>query len=389
MKIIFISDGSVTNPILHSQGLPILQTLGNESYFISFETQSKEDFSKYYEKQLKDNFNRVKFYPIFLKGFLPLGIENIILGVIKIISLIFNKRISIVHSRSLIPTFVGIISKFILLGKISVIYDNRGVLIEEEIFKGNWRRDSFKVSFFFLIEKIIIKYSNHIVVVSNSFKNYILTKYDLLSLENKISVIPNGTEIIRRKENYNVKSDKEIICVYSGSSAPWQKNDSVFEMFSMAKNVLREIKFKIITYEKEIFEAKAKNYPSISSSIKLINVPSKKVNDELEKCNFGILIRDNNVINNVASPLKFAEYLAAGLPVIVSENVGDTEEIINKYNVGVILRDSNYKKAIYEIIELLKDEQIKERCKMVAEKEFNLENSIKMYKKIYTQINNT
>ncbi len=386
MNILFISDGSVTNPILHSQGLPLLQSLEKKSYFISFETQTIDDYKRYVEKNLKNNFSKVVFCPIFLKGVFPFGLENIVFGVIKVISLCLRKRISIVHARSLIPAFIGIISKFLFLGKISIVFDNRGALIEEEILKGNWNRLSYKVKFFSFIEKLIVKYSNQIIVVSNSFKKHILANYNFLGINHKISVIPNGTKILLNNKNLPSNFSDRITCVYSGSSASWQKIESVFEFFVIAKKKFSNISFKIITYEIETFKEKAKKYLSLEPNILIANVPTHKVKDELSKCNFGILIRDNNIINNVASPLKFAEYLAAGLPVIVSENVGDTEEIINKYNVGVILRNNNYEEAIAEIMELLKDKQIKEKCKMVAKKEFDIKKSIEAYRNIYKKL---
>jgi hypothetical protein len=50
-----------------------------------------------------------------------------------------------------------------------------------------------------------------------------------------------------------------------------------------------------------------------------------------------ILIRDDKVTNQVASPVKFAEYLAAGLQVLISPNIGDYSSFIKEYNCGKIV----------------------------------------------------
>ena len=55
----------------------------------------------------------------------------------------------------------------------------------------------------------------------------------------------------------------------------------------------------------------------------------------LAACDYGILIRENTVTNQVASPTKFAEYLASGLPVIISPNLGDYSAFVETHHCGI------------------------------------------------------
>jgi hypothetical protein len=43
-------------------------------------------------------------------------------------------------------------------------------------------------------------------------------------------------------------------------------------------------------------------------------------------------------VNEVASPVKFGEYLASGLPVVMSAGIGDYSELVRRKKVGVILK---------------------------------------------------
>jgi hypothetical protein len=52
------------------------------------------------------------------------------------------------------------------------------------------------------------------------------------------------------------------------------------------------------------------------------------------------LVRDYSNTNRVASPVKFAEYLAAGLRVIISESLGDFSEFVSKNSCGVVLTEA-------------------------------------------------
>jgi len=62
----------------------------------------------------------------------------------------------------------------------------------------------------------------------------------------------------------------------------------------------------------------------------------EEVTSFLLACDWGILIREQSVTNKVASPTKFAEYLSAGLPVIISENLGDYTEFVKNNDCGII-----------------------------------------------------
>jgi hypothetical protein len=68
-------------------------------------------------------------------------------------------------------------------------------------------------------------------------------------------------------------------------------------------------------------------------------VNHNKVPEYLIAADYGLLIREESITNKVASPVKFAEYLACGLKVIISENLGDYSEFIEKYNCGVLFKN--------------------------------------------------
>jgi hypothetical protein len=48
------------------------------------------------------------------------------------------------------------------------------------------------------------------------------------------------------------------------------------------------------------------------------------------------LVREDSVTNQVASPVKFAEYLAAGLQIIISEKLGDYSALVAKEGLGIV-----------------------------------------------------
>lgn len=384
MRILFLSDGTLLNPIVHSQGIPLLEACalkGDEVHFVSFETSVTKNGAY----KLSQKYSPLlKFHSILLRQwkFLPNWFSMFAKGIILSWKLVHREHIQIIHARSLYAGFIGLAVKCLSLHNVALLYDNRGVFIIEEIEKGHWKNNSLKVKFFEFIEKTLLEKSAAIVVVSNKFKEYLLSESSCLHIE-KLYVINNKTKIKRIAVDISIK-DINIFAVYSGSTAVWQDLDELIKLFKIL--VDRNIKIKVFSYQTEAFDRILEENSELARSVRVVKLQSENVNLELAKCNFGILLRENNLINNVSSPLKFGEYLAAGLPVMVSEGVGDTEEIINNFGVGVVIKNKNYYNAIEQIEKIISHPNIYNKCLEVAYKEFNIEDSINNYYKIYTKI---
>jgi glycosyltransferase involved in cell wall biosynthesis len=86
-------------------------------------------------------------------------------------------------------------------------------------------------------------------------------------------------------------------------------------------------------------------------------------------------------------PTKFGESLACGLPVVINSGIGDTEEIVRKERIGVVINEFSprgYKKAAEELKILLSEkDELRYRCRSVAERYFSLDCGIGQYEQIY------
>lgn len=75
--------------------------------------------------------------------------------------------------------------------------------------------------------------------------------------------------------------------------------------------------------------------------VKRILVKHSEVNAYLKCGDYGLMIREQSVTNRVAAPTKFAEYLAAGLNVVVSENLGDYSHFVLEHQCGFVVSENN------------------------------------------------
>jgi glycosyltransferase involved in cell wall biosynthesis len=90
------------------------------------------------------------------------------------------------------------------------------------------------------------------------------------------------------------------------------------------------------------------------------------------------------------SPTKIGEYLGAGLPVVCSADIGDTDEVLTGRRVGAVLRDfseRSYEEASTAIRDLLEDAGTGDRCRAVAHSELSLrEVGIPRYDDLYRAV---
>jgi len=396
-NILFIADSSLRNPILQSQGLPFLYNLNHTRYkplVISFEeiNLSKEN-SIEIQSIIKRYDSKINFLPVQIS---KKGIRSswfyVTLKRSKILySTVRKYNVMLLHARSFNPALLAIIIKILFKPSIKVIYDNRGLYIDELIFRNALSKGSLKEKIYRTIERLIVNKCDQMVVVSNVFKSYMVEQWDKSSknISSKTNMIPNRTQLIFNDSDITFREERmkdRTICVYSGSSASWQGIDDFYNVFSMILNRIPTTHFKILTYEPEVFLNHPPENMELAQRLIVEKVEFCNVKSELINATFGIHLRKPDVVSRVSAPIKFAEYLSAGLPVILREGIGDTEQIIKKYNVGVIIKKNDYESAISELQELLNDKDVYHRCLRIAEKEFNINISFKQYQEIYDKL---
>jgi glycosyltransferase involved in cell wall biosynthesis len=93
-----------------------------------------------------------------------------------------------------------------------------------------------------------------------------------------------------------------------------------------------------------------------------------------------------------SSPTKNGEYLACGLPLVINAGVGDSDLLINDWQAGVLIEnfgEEDYLKATREIEMMVRDPNIRDNARSVAERVFNLdsiagERYASLYEKVLT-----
>ena len=112
--------------------------------------------------------------------------------------------------------------------------------------------------------------------------------------------------------------------------------------------------------------------------------------DLISNYSFGVSIckLDAGPSLSAAMPTKIAEFLASGRPVVVNKGLGDMDQFIEEFDVGVILDGSpvNLTESVHKLISLISDRDTPHRCRAVAEKYFSMDVGAEKYISLYTQM---
>lgn len=128
---------------------------------------------------------------------------------------------------------------------------------------------------------------------------------------------------------------EDIVLAYAGSVAGWQSFGLLAKVLTGILEDQPSVKVLFLSPENKGIDALAAKFPG---RVSRKWVDAGAVPGLLGACDHGLLLREGSVTNRVASPTKFAEYLEAGLPVIVSEHLGDHSAFVVRENAGHCIR---------------------------------------------------
>jgi hypothetical protein len=226
-----------------------------------------------------------------------------------------------------------------------VIYDGRGAIAAE------WKeykvvQDPEMLGQIFSLEKEAVLLSDFRIAVSQKLVSYWLNEFGYVSDKhviipctiNKMFESTNLSEHSREeaRKSLRIESD-DVLFIYSGSVAGWQSFDilSGFILPLMTSSFKNKILF-LSEFDSNI-EILKKKFPDQVIQKK---VKPHEVAGHLIAGDYGLLLREQSITNAVASPVKFAEYLACGLDVIISENLGDYTQFVLDHKCGSVLGSS-------------------------------------------------
>jgi len=399
-RSLYISNLGLMDNLGMTQILPYIKGLaerGVEFTIISYEKKEHID-NKHKIKHLKRILDKYGIKWVTLQYHRRWGnIYDIIVGIFAAVKALFRSRIDTVHVRASIPMIFGFpIAK--IFGK-KIIYDRRGTMKGDLIDDVNIR-NVFSVNFLAnileRIDRFFIRHSDAVIVLSEKGKKF-LKERDLTDRQDTAcEAIPCCVDINRFVNSGStvqqaLNLSNKFVITYVGSLGTCYLLDEMIDFFNVLKKIEKNAFFLIVSHsDKKMIESKFVNKQVFKESYTIVNVSPDEVSDWLSKSKCSVMFIKEVECKIGSSPTKFAESLAAGIPVIINKGIGDTEDIVRSNRVGCIIEsldEISYRSSISCVQELLKDKtSLEHRCQQTAERLFSMKLGIEKYEKIYESL---
>ena len=167
------------------------------------------------------------------------------------------------------------------------------------------------------LERLALKYGKKIFFVSKTMLEHYKKKYGYMG-ENYF-IMPCFNQVLDLScfsgEKYSSPS-----FVYAGSLSRWQCIDETLSLYKKIKDIFPQATLTLLTKERETARKMCEKY-EVTADVEFI--PSSELQKKLKEYKYGFIVRDDIIVNNVATPTKMNSYMAAGVIPVYSDVIGD------------------------------------------------------------------
>jgi len=293
-----------------------------------------------------------------------------------------RKRL-ILHCRNEVMTVIALQLKR-RFRDVLVICDYRGIGHAEYGYTAQTDTEEVReeIARLFELECTAAREADIVICVSNAMKEYVQHNYGVPgSRQIVIPCCPDVEAFGRVKEarasmRAQLGVENRFVVTYCGGLSPWQLPTLCLDVFREIKKYVPEAHFLALTTEDRAMRNLAASLGLSTKRTTVLRVRHSEVPRYLAAADVGLLLREASLVNRVSSPVKFGEYLAAGVPVIISDGVGDYSALAISERVGMVL-DAGRQQSLGEISVQLsgfvrecqkQGDDLRNRCRAVAQR---------------------
>lgn len=310
--------------------------------------------------------------------------------------LVKRHAIGVVHAQSHMAA--GAVSRA-LRGRpgIGMVFDVHGVDIEESLADGRLSEGSSEHARRLALQHAAAARADRLFAVSRALGQYMI---EVGARRERIRVVPcvlSDEPSLPDLEERRAAARRWLgvggrpVVLYLGSASPWQKTDLILAMFQRLRRRLPGAYLLVITGNAAEFRELARQQGIPEADYGIFSLPHKEVGDLACGADLGLLLRDDNLVNRVASPTKFAEYLAFGVPVAISTVLEDSAALVQDRRLGVVLRTGQEDEGISAAIEHFlrgnpaEAARRRQRCVNTAWSELSMSSVLPIYAEVYNR----
>lgn len=311
-------------------------------------------------------------------------------GILRTLVIGMRLRPDIIHVRTFVAGLIGMFLAPILRAKLN--YHNEGFFPDEQVDGGVWKKDSAIHRTFKFLERQMYARADGIIALSQRAKKDIENIPEVARKNTPVIVVPSCVDLQHFHLTASVPALKEngLRLIYIGSVGRRYWLDKIGRFAAVAAQEIGNIHLQVLSrMEKSLISSMLEDSGLSESQWSYDCVPHTEIPAHLAQQQAGLFFLSQGLSEHGCSPTKIGEYWACGLPVITTPNVSDTDEIIRRERVGIVVEehtDEAYRRALHKLVELLADLELPQRCRRAAEKYYSLEPACERQVELYQNL---
>ena len=281
-----------------------------------------------------------------------------------------------------------------------MIFDVRGLMADEYVDAGHWRKDSLPYRITKSVERRALAAADGIVTLTERIWPF-LKKRDALRNRNVAhEVVPccadfqlfsfSSEDRSRRRKELGIEN--RFVVIYSGSIDGWYLTEEMADFFVSLRKQKPDAHFLWLTPSRhERIRTLMQNRGIEAGDFTVVAASPREVPSYLSASDAGLAFIKPCFSKLASSPTKYAEYLGCGLPLIINAGIGDSDALVTEERVGAMVSDFTeveYASAVITIEALTGNlEQTRRRTREVAERLFDVRRvGFERYSRLYEKV---
>ncbi len=406
--LLFISAASALDPRLASQGLPLLRALSRRGQcvvLLTFEPPSAPALQPQLAALQRDfTALGLHWHPYHTRPSpgLPARGADLLQALFLARRLIRQYSVRLIHVRSYLPALLALLLR--PLAGPPFVFDMRGLLPDEHLSAGHWTRTSPRYRLAKRLEALALRRAAAVVVTSELFRRRVLELDTARAippevLARKLHTIHNNVDTqrfvptpapgpgLRAALGLN---GRRLVVLSAGHLMPWHAPAEVIRFFAALQRADPAFALLLLTQSIPEAQAACRAEGLAPADYRVIAVAPEQMPAYLSLAEAGLSFLKPG--HEMANPIKLAEYLACGLPVVLSPGQGGAADLIERAEAGLVIPafdPAAYDQAAARLLRLLRQPGLAARCRLLAEERYSLTAAVEAYTHIYEQALNS
>lgn len=286
---------------------------------------------------------------------------------------------TVIHSRTIGAAWLAHLASKAL--RIPHVFDPRGPIPDEMAQNDRWPVGSLSYRWWKRVETLLVRRSDAVVGVTPAYRREHIERG-----ARRAAFVPNrcDTDLFRQLDAPAFAGPPLLVFTGEMDSA-WYSPEQVGRHFLSLRRFVPNLRLRLITRRDRAFVSDGLRRADVPDECwELCGVPPDQVPAELAGATCGL------VIQNAATawPVKFAEFLALGVPVVLSRREGGDHlaDLIVRHRLGMLV-DMENPDSYAGVVDLLANlEACRKRCAEFAHRKLGIERTARQHHRLYRSL---